>query len=80
MALSAKTIRTQLARLQPLLQGRSLETVRRGQNKVGELMEAKYRSQVITKPHTFASFSGGWVVPRDERRQGVVLYLQPPQR
>lgn len=75
MALSAKMVRTQLARLQPLLQGRSLEMVRRGQNKVGELMEAKYRSQVITKPHIFEQFTGGWVVPRDERRQGVVLYL-----
>ena len=75
MRLSAKTIRSQLRRLQPFLRSCSLETVRKGQNLVGELMEAKFRSRVMVRSHSFDRFAGAWVMPRDERRQGVVLYL-----
>ena len=75
MAFSATTIRKQMTVLRPLLEGRSLETIRKGQNMVGELMEAKYRKEVIVKDHPFADFAGAWVIPKDERRQGVVLYL-----
>ena len=39
MALTAKTIRVQLSRIRPLLEKSSLETCRKGQNKLGELME-----------------------------------------
>lgn len=49
--------------------------LRKGQNAVGELMEAKYRKQVIVKEHEFDKFKGAWVMPKDERRQGVILYL-----
>lgn len=75
MPLSAKTIRTQLARLRPLVSGCSLETIRKGQNKLGELMEVMHRKQTILKDHPFEQFEAAWVIPRDERRQGVVLYL-----
>ena len=75
MALTAKTVRTQLAVLSPVLKTFSLETTRKGQNKLGELMEAKYRKRVIVKEHIFEQFKGAWVIPKDERRQGVILYL-----
>lgn len=75
MAFSAKTTRAQLARLRPLVESCSLELTRKGQNKIGELMEAKYRRRTIVKEHTFEQFGGAWVLPRDERRQGVILYL-----
>lgn len=75
MRLSPKTIRSQLRRLQPLLRSCSLETIRKGQNLVGELMEAKFRGQVMVRTHPFDRFTGAWVIPRDERRQGVILYL-----
>lgn len=75
MALSAKTVRNQMAILKPLLASCSLETIRRGQNMVGELMEAAHRQQVICKEHSFDTFSGIWTLPKDERRQGVILYL-----
>ena len=75
MAVTAKTIRAQITLLSPLLKSCSLETLRKGQNKVGELMEAKYRKQVIIKEHEFEHFKGAWVMPKDERRQGVILYL-----
>lgn len=75
MAISAKTIRKQISLLRPLLNSCSLATMRRGQNKLGELMEAKYRRNVLVKDHPFSDFSGAWVIPHDERRQGVILYL-----
>lgn len=75
MPLSVKAVRAQIAMLQPLLRNCSLETIRKGQNKLGELMRAKHSSRVLIKKHTFSCFDGSWVIPRDERRQGVLLYL-----
>lgn len=75
MRVSMKTVRSQLRRLQPLLRSCSLETIRKGQNLVGELMEAKFRNRVLVRTHPFERFSGAWVMPKDERRQGVMLYL-----
>ena len=75
MSFSPKTIRTQLGLLRPLLESCSLETIRKGQNMVGELMGARHRSQVIVKEHPFQHFESAWIIPRDERRQGVILYL-----
>ena len=75
MAFSAKTIRKQLNIMKPLLAGCSLKTIRRGQNIIGELMESKQRGKVITKEHDFGHFRGEWIMPKDERRQGVILYL-----
>ena len=73
MPLSAKTVRTQLNMLKPLISGCSLKTLRKGQNMLGELMEAKYRKQVIAREHPFERFTGAWIMPKDQRRQGVIL-------
>jgi len=75
MAISAKAMRSQIARLSQLLKKCSLETVRKGQNMVGELMESKFRKRVIIKEHVFEKMKSAWVIPKDERRQGVILYL-----
>lgn len=75
MALSAKSIRSQLNILRPLLHSCSLETLRRGQNRIGELMEARFRREIYCRDHSFDCFDGAWIIPKDERRQGVVLYL-----
>ena len=75
MALSPKTIRNQLALLRPLMESCSLETLRKGQNMVGDLMGLKERRQVMIKRHAFADFQAAWVLPNDETRQGVILYL-----
>ena len=75
MALSPKTIRNQLALLRPLMESCSLETLRKGQNMVGDLMGLKERRQVMIKRHDFEDFQGAWVLPNDETRQGVILYL-----
>jgi acetyl esterase/lipase len=75
MALSAKSLRAQLVLLKPLLESCSLKTSRKGQNMLGELMESKLRHKVVIKEHPFSRFASAWVVPREERRQGVILYL-----
>ncbi len=75
MPLSAKFVRAQLERLKPLLTNCSLELTRKGQEKVGGLMGALHRRQVLVQEHTFAAFTGAWVLPQDRRRTGVLLYL-----
>lgn len=75
MAMSPKTVRAQLNILLPLMKNCSLETLRKGQNRIGELMEFRYRRATLIRDHTFDDFSGAWVIPQDERRQGVMLYL-----
>ncbi len=75
MALSAKTVRSQIAMLQPLLRTLSLDTIRKGQSKLGEIMSAMHSSRVLVKEHPFSCFNGAWILPHDERRQGVILYL-----
>ena len=75
MGLPAKLVHSQLNFFKPLVANCSLETIRRGQDKLGELMEAIHRKDVITRDHAFANFEGAWIIPKDERRQGVILYL-----
>ena len=75
MSLSPKAVRAQIAIIKPLLSSCSLATLRKGQNKIGELMEFQLRHHTVIKHHDFENFQGGWVIPKDERRQGVILYL-----
>lgn len=75
MALSPKMICTQMTRLQPLLKSCSLRTMRRGQNLIGELIGAAKSGHFVEKKHIFERFEGLWIIPKDERRQGVILYL-----
>ena len=75
MSLSPKAVRTQIFIFKPLLQNCSLATLRIGQNKLGELMEFRLRHHTIIKEHKFDHFLGSWVIPKDTRREGVILYL-----
>lgn len=75
MGLPAKLVHSQLNFFKPLVASCSLETIRRGQDKLGELMEAIHKKDVKVRDHPFDRFEGAWVMPRDERRQGVILYL-----
>ena len=75
MALSAKTVRSQIQRLMPIISHCSIETARRGQHMIGELMEKIHHHHVIIKEHHFPVFTAAWILPKDERRQGVILYL-----
>lgn len=75
MQLSAKTIRKQLTVLKPLMAKCSLEANRKMQHKIGLLGDALYRKHIFSKEHSFNTFDGAWILPKDERRQGVILYL-----
>ena len=75
MALSAKYVRSRLTMLRSVMKNFSLESSRKGQRMLGELMEFKHRKMVIVKDHPFEKFAAAWVIPKDERRQGVILYL-----
>lgn len=71
----AKKLLKQLAVLRPIVEHSSLSLIRKGQNSIGEIMLSRERSQVIFKRHDFENFEGGWILPHDECRQGVLLYL-----
>lgn len=75
MALTAKNIKNQLMALKPLLAARSLKTSRRAQHRIGELMESRFRTQILERTHSFGEFDGAWLMPKDERRSGALLYL-----
>lgn len=75
MQLTAKQIHARLTQIRPLVENRSLETLRRGQNALGELMRTFHHSRVRVKRHDFDVFPAAWVLPKDIRREGVILYL-----
>ncbi len=75
MDMNANTLRNQLMFLRPLVTGCSTETVRKSQDKIGELMTAAHQDKVLVKPHDFPDFKAAWIIPKDTRRQGVILYL-----
>lgn len=75
MELSAKFVRAQLQFFQPLMEVLSLESIRKSQDKLGELMKSVHRQEILCKDHPFEHFNGAWIIPKDERRSGVILYL-----
>ena len=75
MAFSAKTTKKQLSLIKPIIGSLSIKSIRKGQDMIGELMESRYKKQVIVKEHSFENFDAAWVLPKDERREGVILYM-----
>ena len=75
MGLPAKLVRAQLHIMKPIAANLSLEATRKWQDKLGEIMEAIHRRDVFEREHDFGAFQGAWLMPEDERRQGVILYL-----
>ena len=75
MGLSEKFVRTQLNYWKPLLENLSLDSIRKGQDRIGKLMYSLHRNEVAIRRHDFPDFPAAWVLTRDKRRQGVILYL-----
>ncbi len=75
MKLSAKFIRAQLELMHPLLQNRPLEFSRNSQDRLGKIMHAAKKHDVVTIDIAFEKFKAAWILPRDELRYGVILYL-----
>ncbi len=75
MALSVKTVRSQLNMLRPLVEKCSLETARKWQNKIGAMGAARNGKKVTVKKQSFENFDGAWIIPSDERRSGIIMYI-----
>ena len=75
MAVSGKFIKKQMSALRPILNGASLDALRRGQDKLGELMRYTRRREISLSFKNFSKFKAAWVMPNDCRRDGVILYL-----
>ena len=75
MGLSEKFVRSQLNYWKPLLKNLSLDATRKGQDRIGKLMYTLHRKEVSIRRHDFPDFPAAWVLTRDKRRQGVILYL-----
>ena len=73
--ITAEKLHKQLYIMKKLLSGCSIPIIRKGQDKLGSLVYAKYRDQLTAHRHEFDGFSGTWLLPKDTRRQGVILYL-----
>ena len=73
--MNARTMKKQLSLVKPFLKNMSLKTIRKAQDFIGELMESRYRDRVMQKKHSFDEFEASWVIPKDVRREGVILYL-----
>ena len=57
MELHAKTVRSQLNFFKPFVANCSLEVTRKGQDKLGELMTALHKREVMVKEHDFGRAS-----------------------
>ena len=75
MEMNASTLRNQLLFFKPFLTGCSLESARKRQDKLGEMMKRPRQEKLMLKGHDFENFQGCWILPKDTRRQGVILYL-----
>ncbi|MBE6632684.1 MAG: alpha/beta hydrolase, partial [Ruminococcaceae bacterium] len=75
MELSTKIIRSQLNLFKPFVMGCSLETARKGQEKIGELTCFTYRADVKVKDVDLGSFFGAFIEPKGIETSGLILYL-----
>lgn len=73
--MTEKFLRAQLSLLSPLLEDSSLETIRKGQNLVGELMTAAHRIGIKLEERDLGDFKCEWITPKDSSRRDVILYL-----
>ncbi len=73
--ISEKFIRTQLTLARPIIAGSSLETVRKGQNAIGNLMCFTHRSNLRYERRNTATCECEWIIPEDKACSGVILYL-----
>lgn len=73
--MTEKFVRTQLGLLMPFIHDSSLETVRKSQNLIGQLMSLSNKGSVSYNLRSFENFEAVWVIPEGELNPGVILYL-----
>lgn len=75
MKLVTKFIRSQLELTKSLSEGAPLDTVRDMQDRVGRLMHFTRRHDVVVLDNHIDTPHASLIVPRDELRGGVIIYL-----
>lgn len=68
-------IRSQLELTKPFTDGSKLETARNIQDKLGKLMHFTRRHDVVVHEKRNGELNAQLIVPRDELRGGIILYL-----
>ena len=75
MKFSDKFIRSQLQLVKPVATGASLDLARNVQDKLGRLIGFEHRRDVVISDEDFDGIKAAIVLPRDEVRHGIILYL-----
>lgn len=75
MNLSDKLIRSQLEITKPIADDTGIDLMRSLQDKIGKLMHFTRRRDVVVSEHEENAIKGALIVPRDELRGGIILYL-----
>ncbi len=75
MNITDKIIRSQLELTKPIADGTSIDVARSFQDKIGKLMHFTRRRDVVVNYRESNGVNGALIVPRDELRGGVILYL-----
>ncbi|MBO7303611.1 MAG: alpha/beta hydrolase fold domain-containing protein [Clostridia bacterium] len=75
MKFSDKFIRNQLEIARPIAHSASLDTARPLQEKAGRVMQFLTRRDTVRTNEDFNGIPGALLIPKDEVRSGVILYL-----
>lgn len=75
MNITEKLLRSQLELIKPIADGTKLETARNMQDKIGRIMHFSHRHDVVMHDKSDGNLKGNLIVPRDELRGGIMLYL-----
>lgn len=75
MGVTEKFVRMQLNILKPLIENSSLETARKSQDLLGELMALSNITSVSYNRRSFENFEAEWAIPEEDSNSGVILYL-----
>lgn len=75
MNITDKLIRSQLELTKPIADGTALDTARSFQDRIGKLMHFTRRRDVVVQDGYLPDIRGSLIIPRDEIRSGIILYL-----
>lgn len=73
--MTEKFIRTNLKYLKGFMTESSLEAARKTHVLLGDFMAVSHHSGIRHERRSFENFEGEWIIPSEEKRPGVILYL-----
>ena len=75
MTITDRLLRSQLEITKPIANDASIDVARSFQDKIGKLMHFTRRRDVVVSENAENNLKGALIVPRDELRGGIILYL-----